>query len=152
MEKVDDKIVAAMQLASENALTCTTILGPLFFFESIFPPKSAGSLSVLGELRALPPGRQTLEQSISLTLLKGNPTASDIVSQGDLHTFFNSMMHFESASAFSTFTKHGHSVVITVPTGLGTSNIIAACSFLISTDGLFVDAIAVSDGSGGCLK
>jgi hypothetical protein len=99
MEKVDEKIVSAMQMISENALTSSkTILGPLS------------------------------------------------------HTFFNAMMHFESASAFSNFTKQGHSVVMTVPTGVGTSNIIAACSFIISTDGLFVDAIAVSDGSGGCLK
>jgi hypothetical protein len=67
----------------------------------------------------------------------------DIVSQGcNFHTFFNSMMHFELASTFSKFTKHGHSVVM----------MIVACSFIISTDSLFVDAIAVSDGSGGCLK
>jgi hypothetical protein len=120
-----------MQLASENALTCTTILGhiilgPLFFFESVFPPKNAGT---------------ALEQSISLTLLKGNPMAGDIVSQGNLHTFFDSMMHFESAFAFSQFTKHGHSVVITVPTNVCTSNIIAACSFIFSTGSLFVDSI-----------
>jgi hypothetical protein len=155
MEQVDEKIVSAMGRAAANTQAAGANivgLGPLSFFDSLFPPKHAASLQVLGAVRALPPGRQRLEQCITLTLLVNTTTEGNIVSQGELHAFYNAMMHFESASTFRNFMQHGHSVIMTVPTGVGTSNLIAACSFIINTEGIFVDAIAVSDGRAGCFN
>jgi hypothetical protein len=62
----------------------------------------------------------------------------------DLYEFFNAMLEFQSETTFSTFMQNGYSLVVRA----GTHNeLVAAASFILQPDDLFIDAMVVSHGT-----
>lgn len=140
-EKVDSKINAAFALADVHTTHCST---PAFLdeFELLFSPTSVDSLGYLGSLHQVPP---TAPPNASMPLIFkvllgfGNTFAE----ARDLHSFFNGMIEFEPQPVFARFMQQAYAVVVTAGDN---QNIVAAASFIVASDGVFVDAIAVSHG------
>jgi hypothetical protein len=153
MEAIDKKISDAISIlnaaeGSEN-FVC---LGSLDIFAALFPPTSEATLQALAALDYVMPGREAVVQNIRMTVLLGAPSSDDFVTTASLHRFFNTAMHFESLTVFSTFIAQGFSIVLTVPSSVTEGHIIAACTFLVHDCGVFLNALAVSDGARGCIS
>jgi hypothetical protein len=118
-------------------------LGSLAAFALLFPATAKQSLSELAALmQVLPPRMRSEGGEATFNVRLG--TGKEYAEEKKLHQFFTGMLCFESQKVFTEFVDRGYSVVVTAgPSQL----VVAAASFVIEDDGLFVDAIAVSHGS-----
>jgi hypothetical protein len=118
-------------------------LGSLAALACIFPATAKQSLSELAALRqVLPPRMRSEGGEATFNVRLG--TGQEYAEEKKLHQFFTGMLFFESSKVFTEFVKLGYSLVVTAgPSQL----VVAAASFIIEDDGLFVDAIAVSHGT-----
>jgi hypothetical protein len=62
-----------------------------------------------------------------------------------LDDFFNSVLQFQSREHFSAFLRHGYSLQIVV--GIK-DDIVGAVTFIVASDGMFIDALGISNGHG----
>jgi hypothetical protein len=122
-------------------------LGSLLEFTSLFPilfDSNATSLLALGQLVPASSrirsndARPAVDPSLQVTLCLGLGQSSD-----DLYPFFHSMLEFQGKDAFAAFLINGFSLVVT---GGALNEIAAAAIFVVTRDGVFIDAIAVSHG------
>jgi hypothetical protein len=118
-------------------------LGSLAALAPFFPATAKQSLSELAALRqVLPPRMRSEGGDATFNVRLG--TGHDYAASKKLHQFFTGILCFESQKVFTEFVDRGYSVVVTAgPSQL----VVAAASFIIEDDGLFVNAIAVSHGS-----
>jgi GNAT superfamily N-acetyltransferase len=114
-------------------------LGSLSVLEALFPPKTAPCLRALADVTVGP--SLTSRPFFTVTLGVGLNHAEE----QNLHEFYNCMLEFETEQSFSNFVKSGYSVVITG--GTEPPVVVAAASFVVAAEGIFVDAIAVSHGA-----
>jgi hypothetical protein len=122
-------------------------LGSLLEFTSLFPilfDSNATSLLALGQLVPASSrirsndARPAVDPSLQVTLCLGLGQSSD-----DLYPFFHSMLEFQGKDAFAALLINGFSLVVT---GGALNEIAAAAIFVVTRDGVFIDAIAVSHG------
>ena len=123
--------------------TRSFMLGPLKSFVSLFPNSFAAgtSLDRLSQLRsstrfgaAIPTDAPSVQVTLGFGLMFSTP----------LYAFFNSMLEFQSETQFDAVLRNGYSFHIT---GGPHNEIIAAVIFVMASDGIFIDAVAVSNGS-----
>jgi hypothetical protein len=114
-------------------------LGPLSVLESLFPPKTAPCLRALADVTVGP----SLTSTPFFTVTLG--VGLNYAQEQKLHAFYNCMLKFETEQSFSNFVESGYSVVITG--GTNPPVVVAAVSFVVAEDGIFIDAIAVSHGA-----
>jgi hypothetical protein len=142
--EVEARIINAFDKSSENIEGHSWPIGTLEELAYLFPSKSAPSLHALSTLQARQRSASVIAAPAGITKLQvvlgvGKPFAV----ARSLHSFYNSMLEFESAELFESFIDSGYSVVVTNETDHA---IVAAASFVAHSDGIFVDAIAVSTG------
>jgi len=65
--------------------------------------------------------------------------------KNSLYQFFDALLYFQDPSPFYAFLKNGFALFLT---GGVHSEIIAAVTFMVAPDGVFIDALAVSHGRG----
>ena len=138
-ESLDLLITDAFGKAKADLRDFCSPLGPLFNLSSLFPSHSAPSLRMLAQI-VLPTRSAKPPPYLKVALGVGDEFAK----ANDIYSFFNGMLEFESEDAFAGFVQHGYTLVIL---GGNHNDIVAAASFIVASDGLFVDAIAVSHGT-----
>ena len=139
---LDHRIRAALTNSRKKHKSQLIPLGPLQGFSCLFAFEfDDTSLHQLGALRARTRSESAAKTDPRMQVLLG----VGLQFQGQLYTFFNTMLEFHNEQIFEAFLSRGYSLVITGGTH---QNIVAAVTFIVSTDGLFIDAIAVSHGRG----
>ena len=145
---MDKKINQAFTKATADLHSYQWSIGLLSDLKTLFPSKFGSSLTTLSKLTARPRSASTI--STTAKLPKPKPSFKVVLGVGkafsdatQLFRFFNSLLEFETETVYSTFVEQGYSIVIT---GGNHNSIVAAAVFMVASDGIFVDALAVSTG------
>jgi hypothetical protein len=140
LKKLEDCIRNSLATATNNSSTNGISLGPLQVFASLFPHEFTGtSLQTLATLCARIRLDDGTRNNFSLQVKFG----VGLTFQKELYSFFDSMILFQSKKQFEACLSKGYSLHIT---GGSLHEIVAAVTFIATPDGLFIDAIAVSNG------
>jgi hypothetical protein len=136
----DDRLQAAFTTVGPSRKSQAITLGTLGGFVSLFPSKFDGTfLGKLGGLLSVRGSRQGVRTEPSLIVDLG----VGLVYAEKLHNFFNGVLEFQNKENFSAFLSTGFSFMIT---GGSHAEIVAAATFTTTSDGLFIDALAVANG------
>ncbi len=136
----NDRLQAAFTTVGTSRKSQAITLGTLGGFVSLFPSKFDGTfLGKLGGLLSVRGSRQGVRTEPSLIVVFG----VGLVHAEKLHTFFNGVLEFQTKKNFSDFLSTGFSFMIT---GGSHTEVVAAATFTTTSDGLFIDALAVANG------
>ena len=141
-DKLLDEAYASAKAESVSKLIC---IGTLNGVSSLVPHLFLGTGLPLSSLRMLQTrDRYNVISDFTVTVLFG----VGLVVKERLYDFFTDMLHFQDPTPFNHFLKDGFSLFLT---GGFHSEIIAAVTFIVAPDGVFIDTIAVSNGRGSNL-
>ena len=137
-QAVDAMIQQAFSKALEDLVYFHSTIGSeLSSLHNLFPAKSAPSLRMLSKLSAS--ARTGAIPFFRVVIGVGKEFAES----EKLFVFLNGMLEFPSKDTFETFMESGYSLLVT---GGVHDEIVAAATFIVAKDGIFVGAIAVSHG------
>jgi hypothetical protein len=117
-------------------------LGLLQGFEFLFSPEYKSNLNRLSLLESISRADDTTDRKLPrLKVIMG----VGLQHEAKLYDFFNAVLQFQSREHFSAFLQNGYSLQIVV--GIE-AEIVGAITFIVAEDGMFIDALGVSNGHG----